>query len=510
MKSRILSNSLANYAGQFITVGITLLLTPALLFHLGDALYGVLILVSSIQGLGGLFDFGIGTSVVKYVAEHRAREEHDEINRVVSTSLVLYLALGMLALLTVVAVALFGLPLLGLEAELEHTAKYALILAGVSLAISVPMGVFSNLLLGLRHYEVSNAVNVVQVVVTAGVTLFVLELGAGPIELMLVNTVSLALTSIAKMLFAFRLLKGLRVTPRQASRTTLRRITGYSGWVFLLDIARRIFYNADAVLIAAYLPVSKVTAYNLGFKPASALTYLSSPFVSVLLPAASALQAKEDRGQLYRLLVASTRLALLLTLPAALWLALFGPWIIEAWVGPGHEDAVPVLLIFCLVFLVSTAQNPSGVILRGIGKVRALALAVVGEYAANIGLTLLLLPVLGVIGAAVGTLIPGLLLGLLVVPWLACRAIGSSYAGFMANSFVGPLLAAIPTAGVAWLLRDRLYGPPWVVALISGCLVLTLFSLFYLLLGTNNEERLILARWRDGLMGRLRRGQTTR
>jgi hypothetical protein len=75
---------------------------------------------------------------------------------------------------------------------------------------------------------------------------------------------------------------------------------------------------------------------------------------------------------------------------------------------------------------------------------------------------------------------------------------------------VGPLLATLPTAGVAWLLRDRLYGPPWVVALMSGCLVLTLFALFYLLLGTNNEERLILARWRDGLRGRLRRGQTTR
>ncbi|MGA7729835.1 MAG: oligosaccharide flippase family protein [Chloroflexia bacterium] len=510
MRSRILSNAIANYAGQVTIVLVTFVLTPALLAHLGDAMYGVLLLVSAVQGLGGLFDFGITTSVVKYVAEHHARDEIDEINRVVSTSFFLHLVVGLMALLVVSCVALFGIPLFNLQPAEEAVAQPALILAGVSLMISLPLGAVASVLQGLRHYEITNVVAVVQALSTAGVTLFVLQLGGGPVELMIVNTVSLALAYCVRVWFALRLLPGLRLSPGYATRATLKRIGGYSVWLFMLDMARRIFYNADAVLIAAFLPVSKVTAYNLGFKPASALTYFSSPFVSVLLPAASALEALKDQERLRHLFVTATRIAVVVTMPVFLWLILFGRQVLEVWVGPGHEDALPVLYIFCAVFLVSIAQNPGGTVLRGIGQVRILALVVMSEYAANIILSLLLLPRVGVIGAAIGTLIPAILVDLLLIPLLACRALSMTYVRFVIGAFAGPLVAAGPAALLFWLLSRWLETSSLLSLIASGVLSVALFGVCYFLLGATAGERVIAGNAIKNVLRRARQGQAPR
>jgi O-antigen/teichoic acid export membrane protein len=295
---------------------------------------------------------------------------------------------------------------------------------------------------------------------------------------------------------------GLRVSPRLGNMATLRRIGSYSVWLFMLDTAKRIFYNADAVLIAAFLPVGQVTAYNLGFKPASAISYLSGPMVSVFMPAASQMDARSRTADLHRLLTAGTRVALALTLAGALWLLVFGRQIMEVWVGPGHEDALPVLYLFLGVFLVTAAQNPAGAILRGIGQVRTYSISVLLEYAANIALSLLLIPRMGVAGAALGTLIPAAVNDLLVIPWLACRALGLDYRTFLRSGVIGPAVAALPALLLLWPLSMWLPGASLLTIGAGAAATVLLFGAFYLLLGAGREERTALRSALDSALGR--------
>ncbi|MEO5952260.1 MAG: hypothetical protein ABIQ44_07335, partial [Chloroflexia bacterium] len=224
MSSRLMINAIANYAGQAATVLVTFALTPALLTHLGGSMYGVLMLAGALQGLGGLFDLGIATSVVKYVAEHNARNNIAEINRVVSTSFFLHLGMGALACLSIALIALFGLPFFNLQPSEADAARISLLLAGVSLMISLPLGVLGSVLVGLRHYEVTNMVVVVQTLLAAAATLLALQFGAGPAELMLINTLSLTLAYAVRARLAFRRLPGLRLSTSLAGVSTLRQI----------------------------------------------------------------------------------------------------------------------------------------------------------------------------------------------------------------------------------------------------------------------------------------------
>ncbi len=486
---QLATNAAANYAGQAVAVVVGVLLTPLLVSHLGVALYGVLVLVSAVQNLGGMIDLGVSSSVVKYVAEHRARDETDEISRIISTSLALHLTLGALTLVLTVAGAAWGMPLLHLAPDELPVARAALLVAGATLAFRLPLGMLANLLPGLRQYEWNNAVAIVQTLITAAVTVSAVLAGAGPVVLVAINGVSLMVGLGVRVVLAARHLPGLPVGRRWVTWATLRRITGYSLWLFVLDTATRIFTDADNVVIAAFLPITQVTAYNLGWKPASALAYLSGPLVSVFFPAASELEARQARADLQRLLITGTRLALGLTLAGVLVLLLLGRQALAVWVGPGHEDALPVLLILLPVFLVSATQNPAGVILRGMGRVRALAISVLLEYVVNVALTIILVPRVGVTGAAIGTLIPALVNDGLVIPALACRELGIPYGGFLGQTWIRPLLAALPVLLVLGVPLPALVPASLPAVLLAAAAIALSYAGTFWLLAIHPGER---------------------
>ena len=488
-RRRLAGNAVASYAGQLTAVLVGFLLTPFILRGLGPDLFGVWALVLSIQGLAGLLDLGVTTSVVKYVAEHEARGELDMINRVVSTTVALHVGIGAIAF-GLLALAAWGvLPLLNLVGPELHAARDALLVVAATVGLSLPLAVPGNLLAGLQRYAAVNSVNVAQAVVTGAATLIALANGAGPAELVAIGGVGLIAASVVKWWLAARALPGLRVRPGLADRATLRRIGGYSVWLFLIDTAKRIFYNADAVLIAAFLPVGAVGTYNLGFKPASATSYASGPLVSIFLPVASALDARRAAPDLRRLLTQGTRAAVAMTLVISLWLWAFGRQVIELWVGPGHEDALPVLYAFVGVFLVGAFQNPAAVLLKGAGTVRPLAVAVIAEYIANVALTVFLLPRIGVAGAAVGTLVPALVNDLVVIPWLACRRFELPYGDFLARTLTGPVLAGLATLAVVAPLGALLREASVVAVGVGALATAVVFGACYALVGLSGAER---------------------
>jgi hypothetical protein len=79
---RVIRNVLSNSAGKIITLGINLLLTPVLVWHLGAANYGLLTVIGSVATYGSLLDFGMLNTVIKYVAGvSRATRSSQRIHR---------------------------------------------------------------------------------------------------------------------------------------------------------------------------------------------------------------------------------------------------------------------------------------------------------------------------------------------------------------------------------------------------------------------------------------------
>src|SRR5258708_21842392 len=82
-----------------VNILVGLLLSPYILHHLGDDAFGLWVLIFSITGYYGLFDLGIRSSIVRYVAKYSASGERDKLDRLISTALFTYSGIGAIAVL---------------------------------------------------------------------------------------------------------------------------------------------------------------------------------------------------------------------------------------------------------------------------------------------------------------------------------------------------------------------------------------------------------------------------
>ncbi|MGH9817243.1 MAG: hypothetical protein ACRD6I_14310, partial [Candidatus Acidiferrales bacterium] len=96
--SAAIRNVVSNWAAFLITSLVGFFLSPFVVRQLGDASYGVWILIGSITGYLGLLDLGVRGAVARYTASFSSREDHAGSSAIVSTALAIFLAAGAIAI----------------------------------------------------------------------------------------------------------------------------------------------------------------------------------------------------------------------------------------------------------------------------------------------------------------------------------------------------------------------------------------------------------------------------
>src|SRR5437868_4139262 len=97
-KLDILKNVGSSWFSLGVTIVVGIFISPFVLHHLGDEAFGLWILILSLTGYYGLFDLGIRSSIVRYVAKYSATGERDELNWLISTALFSYSIIGIVCL----------------------------------------------------------------------------------------------------------------------------------------------------------------------------------------------------------------------------------------------------------------------------------------------------------------------------------------------------------------------------------------------------------------------------
>src|ERR1700719_4933050 len=90
LKIRALKNVASTWAGLAVNIAVGFFLSPFILHHLGDEAFGLWVLIFSITGYYGIFDFGIRSSLIRYVSKFQAIGDRDQLARVVNTSFFVY------------------------------------------------------------------------------------------------------------------------------------------------------------------------------------------------------------------------------------------------------------------------------------------------------------------------------------------------------------------------------------------------------------------------------------
>jgi O-antigen/teichoic acid export membrane protein len=494
--SRLLWNTISNYIGRFVGLATWFLLTPFVLRQLDPTLFGLWVLVGSVVAYGSLLDFGIAGAVTKYVAEYQAKGRLEDARSLVATALALYFALGLIVTLASIAIAPVFPRLFNVSGEHSDTAVRLVILSGLGMGLAILSASTTAVLRGLQRFDLMNLLGVLTTLLSAGATVTVLLLGGGVIGLVAVTISANLLMQIPAVWFIYRLAPELRFGLARPNRQMFRTVTSFSSSLFLSHLGGQLETKTDEIVIGAFLPVSAVTPYNLARKLSTLPQLMSEQFLSLVLPLASELHAENDRVRLRSLYIVSTRLTLATFLTTGISLVVLAGPILTIWIGAEFANYAHLVFILTLASLIDIPTWPAGFVLQGIGRHRFTAVMALCSGIANLALSLILVRQLGLLGVALGTLIPTTVICLGFVLPYAIRVMGVTVREMYRQVLLPTLIPTIPATFVTYTLREIFEPATILPTLLIAATGSLLYLAGYLRFGSSGFERnLMMGAW---------------
>lgn len=490
-----------NISSQWLALGaqllISVLMTPFMVKRLGDDGYGIVALISGLVGYSGILYFGLGAAVVKFVAEHHAKEDYEELNATCSTIFGVYLAFG--GLCFALALALLGpLPyLFNIPAGHANDARIMLLMMGCGLLVQFPGSVYGGILMGLERFDVMNKYNFVLLILRSAAVLTVLLVRPTVVLVGAVTMTSLVAEQAFAYVYARRTLPRLHLSLARFERDRLRVLFTFSAQSFLFTLSEKLINYTDEFVISGARGPSAVTLYVIPLRLVDYARDALDKATLVLMPGVSATAARGDLEALQSLWRFGNKAIMCLVAPVALVFLMWGEHVLSLWLDAEHgHRGMPILFWLALAFIAQVAgRGIARPIFEGLGELTTPARITVAEGVVNLVLSVVLVRTWGVEGVAFATFLPASVTGLVVMPWFVCKRLGTSYVKHLANTFLRTLPPLVPCA--ALLIAAERYGLHQRLAgMAATCLAVLLVYLFFAWWITfkADDRRVILAR----------------
>ncbi len=457
---QIIQNVLVNWAAYAVTIVIGFFMSPFLVHRLGDPVYGVWTLLGSLTGYLGLLDFGITPSTVKKVAEYRAQDDQNAINRVVTGGVAVFLLIGAVSFLLSIIISFYFNDLFPNPLSRE-TAAALVLLTGLNLAVTFPASVFIGVMRGFQRYDIDAGVSTLALIARSILIVLLLLNGYGIIALAIATFVF----DIARLGYlmkrVFEINPELRVARQFFDKEEMRRLFAYSSHFFLIAVGNRINFLTDSIVIGIFLSVAAVTPYSIALRLVTYLRELVIEMTGVLMPAITHLHITQATAGVRELHIRATKYAALLSLPVGALFLILGDSFIALWMGQRfvtEERAHELLYALTIGIVVHLIGTPTGSVLTGMGRHDIVARFSILQALTNLIVTLILVKPLGLMGVALGTTIS-----------MCCFFVWSNFIFFkhyleqpilyfLRHALTGALIALLPFSIL--LLAIKIWMPP--------------------------------------------------
>jgi len=440
-------NVLSNWINYFLSGVISFFLSPFIVRHLGDTAYGVWVLLVSLTGYLGFLDLDIRGAVTRYVAKFHTEGNDKQASQTVSSAFGLFLAAACLAFLASGVFAIWLVPTFKIAPAYQQTAQIVVLLAGAAIGTSLINGVFGGVLVGLQRFEIVNAVTLCDTVLRSASIIIALRRGYGLLTLSIIHFSFSALNLLVSWGLSRHLYRKLELRVSHWNKESISLIFSFSFFSFLLHASNYLIFYTDALVIGAFLPVSRVTYFAIAGNLINFGRDLVSGFTHPMTPMASKLEALGDHDGLQRITLKAARYCTMLILPILLTFMIRGKTFIALWMGPAYAaDSGHVLWILSLPWLLNAGTSVGASVMLGISRHKPVVLVAIAEGLTNLGLSMVLVKSMDIVGVAWGTALPNLMVSLFFWPWYVRRVLNVPLGDYVSALWLRPGTAIVPFA----------------------------------------------------------------
>ncbi|MGH7780949.1 MAG: lipopolysaccharide biosynthesis protein [Candidatus Binataceae bacterium] len=407
--SRALLTALGSVAGKGVSVATMLISVPLTLHYLGTERYGMWMTISSLIGMFGFTDLGLGFGLVNLVAEADGKDDSDLAATHISNAF--FLLSGIALILAIVFASCYArvewsrLFNVSSGRAVSEAGPAMVVIVGCFL-LRMPLSLVQRVQLGFQQgvvndiwLGVGNVLGLVgllvAVVLRAGLPWLALSISGGPVLALLVNNL---------MLF-FAQSPELRPRWRRCDASLLPQISRLGLLFLVLQLAAAVAYGSDDIIIARMLGPRAVSQYAVPRRLFNIVPSLAALGFTALWPAYGEALSRGDRQWVRKTLVTSVSWSVALSLIVSVILVVSGRELLKLWVGSSITPSFILLAgLGCWLFLripfEAAAVFLSGISVVGFQVVVATVMSIVAVTAKI--LLVQSMGIAGVIWATVG------------------------------------------------------------------------------------------------------------
>lgn len=431
-------------------------------------------------------DWGIGSAMVRFCAQGRASSGNGDLYQIIKAGMAFEAATGLI--LTFISIAISGYLAYAVFNEPALTTLIPLI--SITIFSSAIMTGTASIFVGFDKMKLSAFASICQAVIQGILSPFLVYIGYGAFGVVLGFTIgSLSACSISIILLYFRIFRQLK--PESESKSplyqTLKPMLKYGIPLALAGLVGGLLPQVYSFLMARYCSIDIIGNYRVATNFAVLISFFTFPITTVLFPAFSKVDPHKERHLLRNVFESSVKYTSIVLVPATIGLIVLSSSLINTLYGAKWVTA-PTLLalivtvnLFALLGYISLAS-----LFAALGETKLMLKLNLLSLAVGIPLAFILIPLYGIIGVVVGSiisLIPGMLFGLHIA--------NKQYdAQASSSSSIRILFASIIPAAITFIFVNFTRTISLVHFSIGGLLFLTLYLLFAPLLGAITQAEI--------------------
>lgn len=504
---RLIRNTCFNVLILMSNAVVAFLLIRFLLGRLGEARYGVWILIGSVFRYRLILGMGLNSAINRRIPMYLAKDDQESIQKVISTA-VLFFSIGamVLVVLSLVLHVKIG-DWFAIEPQFVGAASVLVLIVGLSFAASMPLQVPTAVLSGLQRYDITSAVTFVVLALKTTLLVVLLLHGYGLLTLGFIYGLGEVVARGVQGLFVRRLLPNVSISWRSVDRTLLKEMLFYGMNTFLYATGAIIMGRASETIIGIFLGTAEVAQFYAAAAGALLLSEFVQAFTAAIKPAVSDLDTRDDHLRVRQIAFLTQKYSLLIIIPAGCFFMVMGKEFLTVWVGSKFEDPaiIPslatVLAILTAGYCILLSQHSNFLVLAGRGEHRVFGLLTALQAILCIFGVIFTIAVLGwgLRGAAWSNFVPMALVAGLILPSYFNRKMSIRAWESIVHVWWPALLGTLPA--VVLIVLWKYLSPPdsWLglLAVICGVGATTLLASWRLSL-KSAERRHLLSALRQG------------
>lgn len=449
--------AILSYIQVFLSVVVSMIYVPVLLYFLGQSEYGLYQIVGSFFSYVTVFESCVSAGILRNYCNALGHSDHEEASVTLSMARSIYRFLALLLDFVGIAVIFAFRSFYAASfttSELNESIAI-LILLFVNMTFTLQGSVYLTVLTGHEKYTFLRILSILMQVIQPLLVILCVSRIPYAITVSVVIVLLNLLTIGIRYGYVTQKLK-IRITKQPKDSRIVKSILGLSAAILLGSIADQIFWKTDQVILGRMFNTEVVAVYSVGAQIYMMYMQFGTQVSGVFYPKISALYQEENGLQkVSDLFIRIGRITFYIILLILSGFIIFGREFLLLWVGEGYEEAYWVAIIVMLPFSIDLAQNLGLCILQIKGQYGFRAKIYFLSAVLNIVTTVLFTKLIGIVGAALSTGVSMFLTSGLIMNWYFQRKAGLDIKKFWKETAPVIITAVLLTMS-ALILKQQL------------------------------------------------------